>query len=142
MRSASVVNDGRPRSSSATISPSSHASSGSASASPANSGYAAVTSAPLRAYSRNRLFPAIARARTPSHLNSYDQPGPVGSGPVEASIGAPGTEQPYPGLYAGDLERRGLLRSGVDRREAVLRHRGEGHPIPSGTPDRRRAHPL
>src|SRR6185437_2396356 len=35
---------------------------------------------------------------------------------------------------ARDLERRGLLRSGVDRGEALLRDRGEGHPLPPGAP--------
>jgi hypothetical protein len=38
------------------------------------------------------------RARKPSHFTSYDQPGPVGSGPGLASIGEDGSRITRDGL--------------------------------------------
>ena len=49
---------------------------------------------------------------------------------------------PGAGTHAEHLEGRGLVRPGVDRGQALLRDRGEGHPLPPGAPRRRRAHPL
>ncbi len=93
IRSASAVNDGCPPWPSSTTSPSSSASS-TCSGRVASSGYAAVISTPERAYRCWSPPEMSASARTPSHLNSYAQPSPAGSGPVIASIGlsgAPGT---------------------------------------------------
>src|SRR4051794_16509194 len=112
-------------------------------------------SAPDRAYHRTPVLSTTTSARTPSHLNSYDQPGSSGRSPEVASIGrgTDGTRQPYAGHGAAqadtarreergdasDLEGRGLVRPRLDRGEAVLRDGGEGHPLPPGAPHRRRA---
>ena len=58
-----------------------------ASRTPVSSGYAFVISAPERAYQRAPSAPTTASARTPSHLNSNDHPGPTGNSPVVASMG-------------------------------------------------------
>src|SRR5829696_10149710 len=85
IRLCSAENDGRPPTRD-TTSPSSSTSPATP-ASPASSGYAGVTSLPSRLVSVNPAGRTSARVRTPSHLNSYAQPGPVGSGPAVASIG-------------------------------------------------------
>jgi len=46
------------------------------------------------------------------------------------------------GSYAGDLERRCLVRPGVDRGEAVHRDRGEEHQVQPGAPRGRRAYQI
>src|SRR5215468_557887 len=144
MRSASAANDGRPASSSTTISPSSTAL-GTVEPKDASSGYAVVISAPLRANIRSRPPSINETARTPSHLNSYAQPSPRGNSPAVASIGATGN--PDTGLTircfipltlggrdAGNLEGRGVLRTRVDRGEALLRDGREEHPLQPGAP--------
>jgi hypothetical protein len=68
MRSARAVKDGRPAASRTTISPSSNVSGGMTRVE--ISGYATVTVAPDRAYSRGGPPSKTESTRTPSHLNS------------------------------------------------------------------------
>ena len=80
---------GRPASSSATISPSTRASSSSTSGSAANSGYRAVMSMPFRLSSRMPRPSTRASTRMPSHFHSSAHSSPVSrpSVPAVASIG-------------------------------------------------------
>src|ERR1700730_17850181 len=43
---------------------------------------------------------------------------------------------------AGHLEGSSLVWAGLDRGETLLGDRGEGHPLPSGAPHRRRAYQV
>ncbi|MDT5080226.1 MAG: hypothetical protein QOJ80_4863 [Mycobacterium sp.] len=99
------VNDGRPRRSSATISPSSTTSRPRPAGAPASSGNVDDASAPLRVETLTVEPAARSMPLKPSHLNSTAHSGPVGGAPRVASIGS-GTRCGLLVAAMGDDDRR------------------------------------